>query len=232
MNGSMAMDIKKLRMTVDISMVILLPVLMGYSLVGETAHEIIGVVMGVLFAVHITLNRKWFAALFRGKYNLRGIITTILNIMLILCVITSMVSGIMISKHLFAFLKLSSGTSLMRALHLLAGYWGFVLMSIHAGTHTGAMLTKTEKLGTGARTTIYALLLCVAAYGVYAFIKRSIYQYMLLISSFVFFDTSEPYIRFYIDYLTIMIMFMTVGYSIIRICTPLSCRRSRSNTTE
>lgn len=218
MNGSRAMDIKKLRTTVDIAMVILLPVIMGYSLVGETAHEVIGVVMGVLFAVHITLNRKWFAVLFHGKYNLRRIITTILNIMLILCVITSMVSGIMISKHLFAFLKLSSGASLMRTLHLLAGYWGFVLMSIHAGTHAGAMLTRTEKPGLGMRITLYVLLLCVAAYGVYAFIKRGVYQYMLRINSFVFFDTSESYIRFYIDYLAIMIMFMTVGYFLVRIC--------------
>ena len=36
---------KKVRMTIDILMVILLPLLMAYSLIGENIHEILGVCM-------------------------------------------------------------------------------------------------------------------------------------------------------------------------------------------
>lgn len=39
---------KKFRIILDLVMVILLPILMGYSLVGELYHEIVGVSMGVL----------------------------------------------------------------------------------------------------------------------------------------------------------------------------------------
>jgi len=212
MSGSRAMGIKRFRMTVDISMVILLPVLMGYSLVGETAHEVIGMIMGVLFAVHITLNRRWFAAIFRGKYDLRRIVVTALNISLLLCVITSMVSGIMLSKHLFSFLNVRGGAAFMRTLHLLAGYWGFALMSLHAGTHGGVMLKRGRRI----RAAIYIPLICTALYGVFAFIRRGFYMYMFLLNSFVFFDTTEPFIWFYLDYLAVMLMFMVMGYLLVK----------------
>ena len=37
---------KRLRMTLDIAMTILMPLLMAYSLIGETFHEIIGTRIG------------------------------------------------------------------------------------------------------------------------------------------------------------------------------------------
>lgn len=58
---------KQMRMTVDIAMIVLLPLLMAYSLIGETIHEVIGTVIFVLFILHHILNRKWYGSLFRGK---------------------------------------------------------------------------------------------------------------------------------------------------------------------
>ena len=43
------MNKKRIRLLVDIGMVILLPLLMAYSLIGEKFHEMIGTVMAVLF---------------------------------------------------------------------------------------------------------------------------------------------------------------------------------------
>lgn len=201
---------KKLRMVIDLLMVLLLPMLMGYSLVGELYHEIIGVSMAILFAVHITLNRKWFSALFKGRYNARRIVTTVVNALLILCVLTSMVSGIFISKHIFTFLGISVGASLMRTLHILAAYWGFLLMSFHAGMHGGRMIGKIKNKA--IKYTLSTVFLLIAAYGVYAFIKRGFADYLFGRIVFVFFDFSEPFIFFYLDYLAVMILFMTLGY--------------------
>ena len=39
---------KKLRIVIDIGMVLLLPLLMAYSLVGEAAHEYLGIGMFLL----------------------------------------------------------------------------------------------------------------------------------------------------------------------------------------
>ena len=198
-------------MTVDILMVILLPMLMGYSLIGEMTHEIIGIVMAALMITHIILNRKWFSAIFRGRYNASRTVTTVVNLLLIICVLTSMVSGIMISKHIFTFLHAAAGVSLMRTLHLLAAYWGFVLMSFHAGTHGGMILKNIR----GKWLAVSFVL--ISLYGIYAFIKRGFLQYMFLITQFVFLDVNEPFIFFYTDYLAVMLLFMTLGYTFTKI---------------
>ena len=46
------------RMTVDLAMTVILLLLMGYSRIGETAHEVLGVCMLTLFILHHILNRK------------------------------------------------------------------------------------------------------------------------------------------------------------------------------
>lgn len=206
---------KKFRMILDLLMVLLLPLLMGYSLVGELYHEIIGVSIGVMFAVHILLNRKWFSSLFRGKYPLRRIVTTIVDLLLLICVLTSMISGIFLSKYVFRFLGISALSSLMRTLHMLAAYWGLLLMSFHAGTHGGMMLSKLRNKP--VRYAVSAVLLAVASYGVYAFIKRGFADFLFGRVMFVFFDYSEPFILYYLDYLAVIILFMTLGYTAIRL---------------
>lgn len=60
---------KKIKITIDIVMVILLPMLMAYSLIGEKFHELIGTVMFILFITHHVMNRKWCQALPKGRYN-------------------------------------------------------------------------------------------------------------------------------------------------------------------
>lgn len=206
---------KKLRMTVDCLMVLLLPLLMAYSLIGELYHEIIGITMGVLFVTHLALNRKWFSSLFRGRYDARRIVTTLVDFLLIICVLTSMVSGIILSKHLFRFLGIKGLSYIMRSLHLLAAYWGLVLMSFHAGTHGSMLLSKIGKKP--VRYTVSAILLLAAGYGVYAFIKRSIADFLFGKVMFVFFDTTEPFILRYLDYIAIIILFMTIGFFVTKL---------------
>lgn len=197
-------------MILDLVMVLLLPILMGYSLVGELYHEMVGVAMGILFTVHLILNRKWFAALFKGSYHAGRVVRTIVNILLILCVLTSMVSGIFLSKYVFRFLGIGALSSLMRTLHMLAAYWGFVLMSFHAGTHGERVLSKFRKKP--IRYTVSTAFLLLSAYGIYAFIKRGLTDFLFGKVMFVFFDFSEPFIFCYLDYLAVMILFMTAGF--------------------
>ena len=53
---------KRIRIIVDIAMTVSLPMLMAYSLIGESFHEIIGTLMFALFILHHVLNRKWYAS--------------------------------------------------------------------------------------------------------------------------------------------------------------------------
>lgn len=67
------------RIVIDVCMTISLLHLMAYSLVGEVAHEVIGISIFVLFVIHHILNRIWIATITKGKYSPLRIIQTILT---------------------------------------------------------------------------------------------------------------------------------------------------------
>ena len=75
---------KMIRRIVDAVMTVLLLCLMAYQVTGEVLHEWIGISMTLLVILHQILNRKWYGALFKGKYNPYRTVTTILNLLLLL----------------------------------------------------------------------------------------------------------------------------------------------------
>ena len=199
------------RRILDAAMLLLLPMLMAYSLIGEAFHEAAGTLMLALFLLHHGINREWWKSLFRGQYSPRRVFQTTLNLSLLLFMIVQPLCGILMSKHLFAYLPTAGMASVARTIHLPLAYWGFVLMSLHAGTHLRSMLPK----GKGRRTAI-VILSAVSLYGVYAFFKRQIPDYMFLKMQFVYFDYSEPRIFFLTDLLAVIVFFALLGYGITR----------------
>lgn len=208
---------RKLQIAADLSMTALLPVLMAYQRVGEAAHEWLGITMGLLFAGHHLMNRYWHKTLCKGRYTgLRGVGTAV-DLLLCAVMITLMISGILLSKHIF-HLPGNIGLSAARTAHLLASYWGFVLMSVHLGLHGGmvlALVRRAVKKGypsSKSRLIGYAVSVLLCGYGIYAFIKRQLGTYMLLKSTFVFFDFSEPLALFLLDHAAIMAMIACLGH--------------------
>lgn len=205
-------------MIVDIGMTAVLLGLMAYSLIGEVTHEILGVAMALLFTVHHILNRRWFGALTKGRYGAFRIFQTALVFLLILSVLGSAVSGIILSEHVFRFLGITKGASIARNVHMVCAYLNYVLMSLHLGLHWNGMISairKNKKEASAAGKWISRGLVAVlAGYGVYAFIKRQIAEYLFLRTHFLFLDDTEPLIFFYFDYLAIMVLFAAAGYYI------------------
>lgn len=122
-------------MAVDFSMILLLLFLMAYSLIGEAAHERLGILMFFLFLLHHLLNWRWFKNLVKGKYNLYRIVATVINLLMIIVMISLPVSGIAMAKYTFSFVQTGTGASTARFIHLLVSYWGYLLMSVHLGFH-------------------------------------------------------------------------------------------------
>ena len=197
-------------------MVFLLPLLMTYSLLGEAAHEWLGMVMAALFILHHILNRKWYSGLFRGRYSTVRILGTVTDFLLLADIIALPVSGIMMSRHVFTFLDAGSGMALARTLHLLASYWGLVLMSFHAGLHGRAVMGMLRKASNG-KSAVRTMALCVTAallglWGVWAFLRREIVNYLFLRNQFVFFDFGQPLFFFVVDYVAVMALSAMGGY--------------------
>ena len=160
---------KTARMTIDIAMTVLLPMMMAYSLIGEAFHEITGTALLVLFIVHHILNRRWYGSLRRGKYNARRVFQTALDMMLLVFMIAQPVSGILMSKHVYTFLPSLPVSAQARSVHMLLAYWGYVLMCLHAGTHLTGSFGRMKKSSMAGWICICIALGAVSVYGLAAF---------------------------------------------------------------
>ncbi|HGM3506124.1 TPA: DUF4405 domain-containing protein [Clostridioides difficile] len=210
---------KNLQILLDAIMIGMLPIIMAYELVGKSTHEWLGLAMFIIFILHNILNYRWYKNILKGRYSCTRIILLIVNMLLFVCMIGLMISGIILSNHVFVFLPIHNGISLARIVHLLASYWGFVLMSIHLGLNLGIMINIVNSMFHLKDSKIRVWILrivstMVVIYGIHTFVHQSIIDYMFLVNQFVFFDRERPIILFFIDYLSIMGMIVCIVYSI------------------
>jgi hypothetical protein len=201
-------------------MAIALLLLMAYSLIGEAAHEWIGLGMFTLVITHNLLNLNWYRNLFKGKYTAFRIFQLILDISLIFIIIGLMVSGISLSRYALTAVPNIISISSARILHMMSAYWGFVLMSLHIGIHANMMINVIRKVTRISKPSVVRTIILrtaaalIGVYGVYALIQRKIVTYMFLQNQFVFFDFEEPLAFFFIDYIAVMALFTFAGHYI------------------
>ena len=205
------------KIVVDMIMTVLLLFLMARQITGDAAHEWLGTGMFVLWIAHHILNRNWYSNIFKGKYTAGRILQIVTNIVVSLCMLGLMVSGIILSRKVFAFLPISGGTALARRLHILSSFWGFVMMALHLGLHWNMIIGMVRKAaGLVSSKTLRIILRAAAAliavYGVYAFIKNKFLSYMFLTTPFVFFDFERPVALFFIEYIAIMELFIFISH--------------------
>lgn len=198
------------KITVDVLMTLTLLFLMGYQLWGEAAHEWAGAIMLILFLAHHILNRGWYKSLFKGRYTSMRVFQVCVDMLLLVAMLAQMYSGIAMSRHVFAWLPVDGGMALARRLHILGAYWGYLLMSVHLGLHWNLFLGMARKRAgktapSKRRSLILFLIgLLIATYGAFVFMNRDFPTYLFLRSEFVFLDYEEPVWSFYLDYLSLM----------------------------
>lgn len=201
----------------DCLMVLLLPLLMAYSLVGEAAHEWLGTAMFLLFLGHHGLNWRWYPALLKGRWTAARVFQTAVSALLLLAMLGLMASGVMLSRHVFSFLPRRGGQEFARTLHMLSSYWGFCLMGLHLGLHWRMVMGWAGQRATVRPALLSAAGLLAAGYGVYAFFKREVWLYLFLRSHFVFFDFSEPLAMYLLDYIAVLAAFVWLGHYAARL---------------
>lgn len=220
------------KIALDAAMTLGLLFQMGYQFWGDAAHEWVGAGMFVLFIAHHILNWRWYKTLFHGRYTPVRAFGPLVNLLVFLAMIGLMVSGMMLSREVFAFLPIRGGMSFARLLHLTASYWGFVLMALHLGLHwkmvlgqfrRGAKEKQPSRLRFGVLTVLGA---AIAVYGLIAFLRRELPAYLFLQTRFAFFDFSEPVVLFYLDYLAIMGLFIWLAHYISKLLGRFSRRRT------
>jgi len=201
-----------LKMALDCLMVILLPLMMAYSLIGEALHEWLGASMFLLFLGHHGLNWRWYRGLAKGKWTAGRLFHTFVNAALLLCMLGLMVSGVILSRYVLDFLPIKGGRGFARTLHMLSAYWDFCLMSLHLGMHWNRMMGMVQKRLSLPKRLLRVIAAVTEAYGASTFFRREFPMYLFLKTHFVFFDFEEPFILFFLNYIAVIAFFAAVGY--------------------
>ncbi len=118
-------------------MTLLWVVLMIYSLTGAFWHEVLGLVMLGLFAIHITYNipkmKKEIPRMFqRGKNALT--LRYCLDLILMIFGVLTGVSGVLISKEILTGIE-AANILLWTSLHYWAAYIAMAAIAMHIGLH-------------------------------------------------------------------------------------------------
>lgn len=206
------------KICVDAAMTLGLLFLMGYHLWGDTAHEWVGAGMFALFILHHALNWNWWAGICKGRYTAIRTLLTVIDLLTLAAMLGLMVSGVILSSKVFAFLQIRGPMAFARKLHMAASYWGFLLMAAHLGLHWGTLTGMARKAGKTRPagkanfplpTVLGAL---IAVYGAAAMVKRDLATCLFLRAEFVFLDFGESKLLFYLDYLAIMGTFIFLAH--------------------
>ena len=208
------MNINKLRLPLDILMTILSVILMGGTMLfpDDRVHQICGISLIVIWGIHVVLNRRWYGSLFKGNYQPYRIMQIIVNLAVLLCALLLMISGLLMAWIIPAD-WVGGALGFARITHLLASHWYFIFMAFHIGLHTVMIANKMKIHGLVPRI----ICILISLYGVYAFIIRGVWKYMFGLQQFFFFDFEKGYILFALDYISILVLFGTVAYYLIRL---------------
>lgn len=221
------------KVCVDAAMTVGLLFLMGYHLWGDTAHEWVGAGMFLLFILHHILNWRWWAGICKGRHTAVRTLQTIIDLLTLATMLGLMVSGVILSSKVFAFLQIKGHMAFARRLHMAASYWGFLLMAAHLGLHWGILpgmvrsAGRTRLSGKPGSPWPAALGALVAVYGAAAMVKRDLAACLFLRSEFVFLDFNESKTLFYLDYLAIMGTFIFLSHFTAKLLRKHKARKTR-----
>ena len=202
---------------VDVCMTVLLLCLMAYQVTGEALHEWIGIGMTILVILHQILNRKWYGAIFKGKYNPYRIATTVVNIALLLSFVLTAFCGMSMSGHAVPFLYGMTNVSFARRMHLFMSHWAFVLMGMHLGMHIPVMIARM-KLADKQRMVLSVLLCIVAGIGLFLFIKNGMPGYLFFRVPFAFLDYEKAGILVFLENILMLTFWAYIGTQVAVLC--------------
>ena len=179
---------KTAKVALDIALAVVLVAVMATALVQEAPHEWLGVALFVLMVIHVVLNRRWLASVFRGRHDALRVLQIIVLVGLIACVVGQVASSLVLSKHVFGFLPALPGAGWARRVHMICSYWMFVFAFAHVGLHV--RLPK----GLASWQTWVARIVCaiVACFGICSFVQLGLWSYLTGQVQFAFADSSIP----------------------------------------
>jgi hypothetical protein len=209
-----------IRLVIDLSMTVLMLIAMAYQITGNTIHELVGVLLFLLFIAHNILNRRWYKAIFKGKYNIRLILSIVVNLLFLVSMAVVMISSVPISRDILPFISTNNDMILLQ-IHVMTSYWGFILMAVHIGMSWGTIINAVTKM-TGITSTsrirtiaLRVIAVLIVVYGVQASFERDMFYKLTVYNPFGWnFDDSS--MEFLINHLSIMGIYISGTHYVMK----------------
>lgn len=209
-----------IRLVIDLSMTVLMLVAMAYQITGNIIHELVGVVLCLLFITHNILNRRWYKTIFKGKHNVRRIVSVVVNLLFFVSMAVVLISSVPISRDIIPFSPINNDTVLLQ-IHVMTSYWGFIFMAVHIGMSWATIINSVRKMtgitGTSRIRTIAfrVIAVLIVVYGVQASFEREMLNKLTIYNPFgwEFYDSS---MGFLLDHLAIMGIYISGTHYVLK----------------
>lgn len=125
------------RIFLDILLLVLFLAVMDFHALPKLLHEVLGVLFPLAVFLHLFLNRRWFSALFSGRWSTMRFISVSVNFLLVVSFFLVAVTGICLSNHLFKdMIPLGLQRNItLHQLHVSLPFAMLILMGFHLGFH-------------------------------------------------------------------------------------------------
>lgn len=170
------------KLSLDVVLLLVLALMYQKQVLTLAFHEIGGLCLFALFALHTLLNHKWIAAigarLFDRTLSTRLRLCYWVDVFLVASFICVAVSGVLISKTIFSF----GGSMVWKALHYSSAAVALLLTGVHLGLHWRLIfgwLQSHLHLRAGRQIVIATMVLAVAA-GSYGMATSSIPRWLAM----------------------------------------------------
>lgn len=138
-----------LKIFLDLVMTILYILLMFGQNLGGFFHEAAGIGVGVLFVIHVLLNKQMIKGLFRslnsGEPKISRLLLAVLDILLTICMPIVIITGILIAKELFV-IDTGAAWQPLFFVHNLLSYICLGIMAAHLLLHGKYLVGVIKKL--------------------------------------------------------------------------------------
>jgi hypothetical protein len=163
---------------------------------------------------------------FKGAYNLRRSVLITVNLLLALAMVTLIITGMLHSRTVLAFLHLPGGM-MLRQIHTTAAYWSLPLIGVHLGLNWGVILNAFHKMTTtngesrAQKTSMRVLAFALAVFGVWSSFDRDMFSKLFRGFSFDYWPEERPAILFFAVNLSIMGVYVLLTNYVIKILAQL-----------
>lgn len=210
------MNLFRVRLLLDFLAVALIIACLAYWWLDNLSHELFGTALLLLVILHNVFNKRWYGGVAKRKMDAVRIVNLATIVCLAIGMTVMLVTSFLVSRDLFPFTALS-GAFAVRETHMFAGYWVLLVIAVHLGTRWSVVMNVVRSTFGVQQSVVLAwiarcLTLAIIIWGVRSFSEMGFGSKLMLTYSLDMWDFSETTLGFFLNYASIVGMFVALTH--------------------